>query len=206
MLYNRHMKKTDEKVRTLVLHTLFTAIIAVLTLFASIPLPVGSGGAYLNAGDAAIYAAAYVLGPIGGAIAASVGSALADVLHGAVVYAPATFVIKGLMGLIAGLLFKKSRWLAPLAGGIVMPLGYFAFEYLLYGSGTALFGLWTNAIQFAFGVIAGILLVFALGKTKVVPHYRRKEEEKHGALAVHNTDGNDRADGSGSDRGDNPHP
>ena len=168
------MKSNDEKIKKLAAHGVFTAIIAVLTLFASIPLPVGSGGAYLNAGDAAVYTAAFVLGPVGGAIVAAVGSALADVLHGAVVYAPATFIIKGLMGLIAGLLFKKSRVLAPTVGGVVMPVGYFAYELLLYGIGTALFGLWTNAIQYAFGAAAGILIVIALGRAGVKGFYEKR--------------------------------
>ena len=168
------MKTNDERIKKLAVHGLFTAIIAMLTLFASVPLPVGSGGAYLNAGDAAIYTAAFVLGPVGGAIVSAVGSALADLLHGAAIYAPVTFVVKGLMGLIAGLIFKRSRFLAAPAAGTVMPAGYFAFEYFMYGMGTALFGLWTNAIQYAFGIIAGTLLVLALRKAGVKPFYEGK--------------------------------
>ena len=172
------MKTTDQKIKTLALHGLFTAIIAILTLFASIPLPAGSGGAYLNAGDVAIYAAAYVLGPVGGMITAAVGSALADILHGAVVYAPATLVIKGLMALIAGLIFKRSRALAPVTAGLVMPLGYFLFELPLYGMGTALFGLWTNAIQYAFGALAGTAVVLALKKAHIKQYNMKKDEPK----------------------------
>lgn len=172
------MKTDDEKIKRLAAHGIFTAIIALLTLFASIPLPAGSGGAYVNAGDAAIFAAAFVLGPVGGAVTAAVGSALADVLHGAVVYAPATLVIKGLMGLIAGLIFKKSRYLAPPVSGLVMPAGYFLFEVLLYGTGTALFGLWTNAIQYAFGAAAGILLVAALSRAGIRPFEKTRKEDR----------------------------
>lgn len=172
--YNGSMKRredenlSNDRIRSLAMHGVFLAVIAMLTLFASVPLPAGTGGAYINAGDAAIYAAAYVLGPVGGAVTAALGSALADVLHGAMIYAPVTLVIKGLMGLIAGLLFKRLRHGAPPVAGLVMPAGYFLFEYLLYGRGTALFGLWTNAIQYVFGVVAGILLITALGKTRAV--------------------------------------
>lgn len=200
------MKSMDKKVKSIAVHGLFTAIITVLTLFASIPLPAGTGGAYLNAGDAAIYAASYVLGPIGGMITAAVGSALADVLHGSVVYAPVTLVVKGLMALIAGLIFKKSRVLAPVVGGLVMPAGYFVFELILYGMGTALFGLWTNAIQYAFGVAAGILLVLALKRTKIIAHHERKEEKKDGALAVSHDTGHGDTDGRGRDSRDNTDP
>ena len=169
--YNVGMKANDKIIKRLALHGIFLSVIAMLTLFASVPLPMGSGGAYLNAGDAAIYAAAYVLGPAGGAVTAALGSALADMLHGAMVYAPVTLVIKGLMGLIAGLLFKRLRLGSLPIAGLVMPAGYFAFERILYGSGTALFGLWTNAIQYAFGVAAGILLIAALGRTKAITPY-----------------------------------
>lgn len=200
------MKTMDKRIKAIAVHGLFTAVITLLTLFASIPLPAGTGGAYLNAGDVAIYAASYVLGPIGGMITSAAGSALADILHGSVVYAPVTLVVKGLMALIAGLIFKKSRPLAPILGGLVMPAGYFIFELILYGTGTALFGLWTNAIQYAFGVVAGILLVFALGRTKLVPHHEKKEREKDGALAVSGDTGYGDPDGRGSDNRDNTDP
>ena len=169
MWYNQGMKNeinnrvNDGHVKTLALYGVFTAAIALLTLFASIPLPAGSGGAYLNAGDAAIYAAAWALGPIGGAVTAGVGSALADILHGSVVYAPATLIIKALMGLLTGLLLKRVRLAAPAIAGLVMPAGYFAFEYLVYRE-SAVFGLWTNAIQYVFGVAAGIVLIAALSR------------------------------------------
>lgn len=43
----------------------------------------------------------WLLGPIYGTIAAGLGPALADIFSGYVVYAPATFVIKALMALVA---------------------------------------------------------------------------------------------------------
>jgi uncharacterized membrane protein len=159
---------SDARIRSLVTHAILTAIIALLTLFASVPLPVGSGGAYLNAGDAAVYASAYILGPWGGALVSALGSALADVLHGAVIYAPATLAIKGLMALCCGLMLKKLRRLPSFIAGLIMPAGYFAFEMLLYGAETALFGLWTNAIQYAFGSIAGMLLFRAFESAGIV--------------------------------------
>lgn len=155
----------DQRIKRITVYGLITAIIAMLTLFVSIPLPLGEGGAYLNAGDAAIYLGAYILGPIGGLITAAVGSALADLLHGAAIYAPATFVIKGLMGLICGFLFKKIKYAAPPVAGVVMPFGYFAFEYLLFGSAAAIYGLWTNAIQYAFGAAVGIAAIALAVKT-----------------------------------------
>ena len=159
---------SNDSIRSIVTHGILMAIIAVLTLFASIPLPVGSGGAYLNAGDAAVYASAYILGPWGGALVSALGSAIADLLHGAVIYAPATLVIKGLMALVCGLMLRRMKKLPPFIAGLIMPAGYFAFEILLYGTETALFGLWTNGIQYAFGAVAGMLLFMAFERAGVV--------------------------------------
>lgn len=170
---------SNDHVRSIVMHGILTAIVAVLTLFASVPLPVGSGGAYLNAGDAAVYASAYVLGPWGGALVSALGSALADLLHGAVVYAPVTLVIKGAMALVCGLLLKRMKRLPPFIAGVIMPAGYFVFEAALYGTETALFGLWTNGIQYAFGSLAGMLIFHALDNSGVVK-FGRGALKNHG--------------------------
>ncbi|MBR0135203.1 MAG: ECF transporter S component [Clostridia bacterium] len=159
---------SNDSIRSLVYHSLLTAVIAMLTLFASVPLPVGNGGAYLNAGDAAVYASAFILGPWGGAAVSGVGSALADVLHGSPVYVPATFLIKAAMALICGLLLKRFRRIPPVIAGLVMPAGYFAYELIVFDISTALFGLWTNAVQYAFGAAAGILLFHAFEKAGIV--------------------------------------
>lgn len=175
---------SEERIRSLALHGMLTAVIAMLTLFASVPLPVGTGGAYLNAGDAAVHLAAYVLGPVGGAVTAGVGSALADILHGAVVYAPATFVIKALMAYICGRLARRTRLVAPAVSGLVMPVGYFFFELALYGKAAALPGLWMNAIQYAFGSVAGTLLIAALPRSDRRFSYWQRLEAKQAARAL----------------------
>ena len=165
---NGSIGTADRRTNRLVVYSLITAVIAVLTLFASVPLPLGEGGAYLNAGDAAIYFAAWALGPVGGAVTAALGSVAADLLHGAAIYAPATFVIKGLMGLICGALFKKLKFFSLPVAGLIMPAGYFAFEAAVFGMTAALYGLWTNAIQYAFGVAAGIILIAFAGKNSFI--------------------------------------
>ncbi|MBR6429334.1 MAG: ECF transporter S component [Clostridia bacterium] len=161
-------KESDERIRTLAFHGLLTAVVTMLTLFASVPLPVGNGGAYLNAGDAAVFASAYILGPWGGAAVAAVGSALADVLHGSAVYAPATFIIKGLMALICAAAVRRLRGAAPFIAGLVMPLGYFAFECILYDVPAALSGLWMNGVQYVFGAAAAVLLFAAFKRAGIV--------------------------------------
>ena len=109
-------------------------------------------------------------------LTAAVGSALADVFAGYVIYAPATFLIKGLMALIAAALpclvrIGKEKLLSRLLGGILaesfMVLGYFVFEGFLYGFAPSLVNIPANGVQGVAGLILGCLLVKAFEKAKV---------------------------------------
>lgn len=60
----------------------------------------------------------YLLGPVCGAVAGGIGPALADLLAGYTAYVPATLVIKALMGLAAGLLYRVLRHRPVGAGGV----------------------------------------------------------------------------------------
>ena len=146
-------------VHRLVLCGLLAACIMLLTIVVAIPIP-GLAGAYVNLGDAGVYLAAFVLGGPWGALCAALGSALSDILLGSMLYAGPTFVIKGLMALIAGGLMKKwsfkRHWLALLIAGIVMPIGYLIFETCIYGFAAAIGGLPANLAQYAVGIVLGL--------------------------------------------------
>ena len=153
----------------MVLASLLTAIVVITTMFLAIPIP-NITGAYINAGDAAVYMCAFLLGGPLGAIAAALGSALADIFLGSIIYAPATFIIKGLMALIAALLFPrfKARKLpALLIAGLIMPAGYFIYEWILLNSvAAAAAGIVFNFIQYAGGVLLGFLSIKAVSLIK----------------------------------------
>lgn len=144
-----------------------TAIVTVATMFLSIPIP-GFSGAYMNAGDAAVYLCAFMIGGWWGAACAGIGSALADILLGAMVYAPATFIIKGCMALIAFMIMKrfngKAKFAALPLAGLIMPLGYFIYETVIAGAATAAVGIPFNLIQYACGVILGALAILGIRK------------------------------------------
>ena len=129
---------------------LAAALICVVTITVRLPIPALSGG-YINLGDAALYLLAAVLGGLPVALAAAVGSALTDLLVGAAIYAPATFIIKFLMGLIAGGLAWRRKFprfaLAAVLGGVVMVAGYFLYEALVFGRAYALASAPFNLIQ-----------------------------------------------------------
>ena len=96
--------------RTVAYGGMLAALILVVTRFSAIPIMNGQG--YLNLGDVTILFAAALLGPAA-AVPAAIGSALADVWAGYVQYAPATFIIKGLVALIAGLFLRKLNVTLP---------------------------------------------------------------------------------------------
>ena len=151
------------KIQKLVISALMAALVCVATVLIRIPSPMKG---YINLGDGMVLASGWLLSPGYGFLAAALGSALADVFAGYVIYAPATFLIKGAMALIAAgfvNLMKKERkrLLFQLIGGIlaeiVMMLGYFAFEWILYGFAAAVLNLPANLVQAVAGLTVGII-------------------------------------------------
>ncbi len=124
--------------RTAVYAGLFTALVFAATLVA-VETPVTQG--YFNLGESMVYAAAVLGGPLVGALAGGVGSALADLYLGYGHYAPGTLVIKGLEGLIVGVAAERLRRLPPRLLDRVIPLvavgvgvGVAVAGALLYGA------------------------------------------------------------------------
>ena len=132
---------------------------------------------YLNLGDCIVLVAGWLLSPVYGFLAAGIGSALADIFSGYMMYAPATFVIKGLMALIASFVFNilhrklpnlPSRIISGTIAESFMVLGYFIFEGILYGFAPSVVNIPANAIQGAVGAILGIVLIKAFEKSKIM--------------------------------------
>lgn len=169
---------SHNRVMQIVLSGLFAAVIFVLTAF--MPIPLGHG--YANAGDVFVILSGVMLGPWAGIASAGVGSALADLYLGYSVYAPATFVIKGLMAVCAGRVLplkkirKEKRPLLRCAAACIlceaiMVLGYFLFETVFFGIAVALADVIGNLLQAAFGAAAAIALTMVLLKTRVMDQY-----------------------------------
>ena len=162
------------KIKKLVLAALITALVCVATMIVKVPSPLKG---YVNLGDGLVLLAGWVLSPAYGFLAAGLGSAFADLFSGYVTYAPATFVIKGLMALVAfvfaKILSKKIGLLASqLIGGILaeilMILGYFVFEGILYGFAPSSINIPANAIQGVFGIVLGIILIKVIEKSNLL--------------------------------------
>ena len=157
----------------IVMAALLAALTCVATMIIKIPSPLKG---YLNLGDCVVLLAGWMLSPTYGFLAAGLGSALADTFSGYVTYVPATFVIKGLMALIAFYGFKllhsklgniSSRIISGIAAEVVMVAGYFIFEGFLYGFGPSLVNIPANVIQGIAGLIIGTILVKVFEKSKI---------------------------------------
>jgi uncharacterized membrane protein len=97
---------TLNKTKTLTLTGLMTAAVTVATIAIIIPVP--NTGGYIHAGDSMVFLSVLVLGWRYGAMAAGLGSALADIISGYAQWAPATLVIKTLMAVLMGLAIEKA--------------------------------------------------------------------------------------------------
>ena len=73
------------------------ALTCIATMLIQIPIPLG----YAHLGDSVILITAYLFGPVVGALAGGIGSAMADILTGYPVWAVPTLLIKTIMPLIA---------------------------------------------------------------------------------------------------------
>ena len=89
----------------LVMTGVLMALACVATMVIQIPSPTHG---YMNLGDCVVLLSGCLLGPVYGAVAGGVGSALADLLSGYAVYVPGTLVIKAVMAYL-GIAFIGCR-------------------------------------------------------------------------------------------------
>ena len=183
-------KVNSNKTLRIVLTALMAAMACVATMVIKIPIP--ATGGYINLGDSIVLLSGVVLGPVYGGLAAGLGSALADLLGGYVVFAPATFLIKALMAVAIGLIIRtypKKQILrfvfAGIVSEIIMILGYFAFEATIMGYGLAAAGaIPGNALQGTTGIVIATMLMPILGKLnlsllrKDKPAPKRRNDEQ----------------------------
>ncbi|MDH7477945.1 MAG: ECF transporter S component [Candidatus Bathyarchaeota archaeon] len=125
----------------------FMALTCVATMSFTVYVPSTKG--FFNIGETMVYITALLFGPLVGAFAGGVGSALADILLGYYYYAPATLIIKAVEGGIVGFLGRKKsvfsklhtkfEWriftleMGVLVGALISLIGF------LYYSGTVEF-------------------------------------------------------------------
>lgn len=159
---------TNEKIKVLVYSALLCALTFVGTML--IQIPTGTNG-YIHIGDGFVLLCGYMLGPLWGALAAGIGSALVDISSGYMLWAPGTFIIKAAMATIAYFILhilssktKVKSLPAFILSGIVseffMIAGYFVYAAAVLGNGiSAAVSIPSNAIQGIAGIIISTLII-----------------------------------------------
>ncbi len=150
----------------------FAALFGALTFAATwvaFPSPFGGN---VNLGDCILLITAWLPLEPWSILSVAIGATFTDLVAGYAIYAPATFVIKALMVTVA-LLVKHGMpklpavWRALVSGVVaelVMAAGYFAYEIILYGVGTALLNVPFNLAQGGIAIAAAILLSLVLSR------------------------------------------
>ena len=164
----KELDKTSQVVLKSALAAIFAALVGIVTIVFVFPIPATKG--YFNLGEIVIYAAALIFGPLVGGFAGGVGAGLADVINGYSQFAPGTFAIKLIEGLIVGFIGKRATsteqravilsLVAVIAGGVEMIAGYFAYEVgvLTVPLVDALIEVPINTVQMAVGLAFAVPL------------------------------------------------
>lgn len=172
------MKKTKKRnsLKLLVLSAFFAALVAVGIAYLP-KLPIAHG--FVHIADSLVFLASAVLPLPYSVLACAIGGGLADVLCGYAVYAPATFVIKGVTALFfraalsgrdggVGRIVCVRNLLALLPSAIACAGGYFLYELALYGFSAALVGVPMNLLQVAVGGALFALMGLLMDRTRLL--------------------------------------
>jgi len=167
-------EKNKFTTRDMVVTALLTALVFVATFFIHIQLPIMASGGLVHLGNVMLFAIAIVFGKQKGAIAGAVGMALFDLSSGWAVWAPFTFIIRGVMGyMIGAIAWSKGREGNSLAinifaivlSAIWMIAGYYVSEVILYGNWiTPMASIPGNITQLAIGAVVGVPFAKVLKK------------------------------------------
>ncbi len=166
---------SNSRIRGLVMGGLLAAMTFVATFWGRVPIP-GTHG-YVNLGDGVLMMAGLLFGPWVGFAAGAIGSAIADMWAGYALYAPVTFIVKGLEGFAVGAIAHKSFLKKPLGiktilglllGCVVMVGGYFTAEVFMFDVATASAAVIANCGQAAAGFVVAITSATALRRSGIV--------------------------------------
>lgn len=169
------------KTKTIITAALLAALTTVATMIIKIPTPTQG---YIHLGDGMVLLCGILLGPGLGAIAAGIGSMLADLFGGYMAWVPGTFAIKALTALAGGWLYHHMAGrdklhvlvrvaLSGIPAEVIMVAGYYGYELgmqTLAGSSVqaagmaVLAGVPFNVVQGLAGVIVCAVLLPVLAR------------------------------------------
>lgn len=134
-----------------------TSLMIALVFLAGSVIRIPTFGGFVHLGDCMVFMSVIVLGKKKGALASALGMCLVDIFAAYYIWAPFTFIIKGIMAFIVGAIierinkgedlgFKKEYIFAFIAGGIFMVIGYFI-------AGTIIASFLTDKVGFVQGFL-----------------------------------------------------
>ncbi len=149
----------NKRLKKMTYTSIFTALVFLVTYFLPIRLVIIPG--YINLSDSVIILCALLIGGKSAAFAGAIGASLADMALGYTIFAPITFVVKGLEGLIVGIVAKgrsnKFRVLAASLGALFMAIGYFLAEWFILPVVDKSFGMAVAISEFPFNLLQGTI-------------------------------------------------
>lgn len=163
----------NTKTKDLTITGLLIALVAAATMMITIPVPATEG--FIHAGDGVIFFVAVFFGRKKGALAAGIGSAMADLLLGYTMWVIPTLIVKSVMGYLVGAISEKGTQphigrmdlLGVSIGAIWMAFGYLVAGSFLKGSlQVALTGLPWDLVQGFGGVVLFIPVAAAISRTQ----------------------------------------
>jgi len=152
--------------RKLTYIALLTAISSLSVMFLRVPNGVGG---IIHPGDSIIYLTSIFFGPWAGAFVGGVGHSLANLIAGPQVFAPWTFVIKGIMGIVFGIIVRRNPkgaklWIALLTCTAILVAAYFVANLVIFDFGVAVASILPLSIQGVAGIIVTIALLPIVNK------------------------------------------
>jgi uncharacterized membrane protein len=170
-------RKSRFTTKYLVQTALLIALVFVATSLIKIRLPFVSNGGLVHLGTAMLFITAIVFGKEKGAIAGAIGMAIFDLSSGWALWAPFTFVVRGVMGYMVGAIAWSGKKegnsivlniAAIILSGIWMIFGYYITEGVLYGN-------WIAPVQSIPGNVTQIAigLIFGLPIAKILKRYAK---------------------------------
>ncbi len=168
----------NHRTRDIVITALLTALVFVFTQFLNIRLPISVNGGLFHLGTVMVVIVGIVFGKKKCAVASAVGMALFDLLGPWAIWAPFTFVVRGVSGYLLGYISHTknngNHWVtnvvAVVASGLCMMVGYYITEVILYHNFvTPLTSIPGNMMQV---VISGVIGLPAAMVLKRYPQFR----------------------------------
>ncbi|MFD0897097.1 ECF transporter S component [Loigolactobacillus binensis] len=156
--------QTNQLAHRIVLPALLIALNVTIARVFIIPVPLTHGN--INLCDAGIFIAALLYGRRTGAIVGGLSGLLLDLISDYSQYILFSLVVHGFEGLVVGWLGyqagRKVQLWALLVGGLIVIIGYFFTDTLLYSLTPGLVGIPTNAVQILAGAVIALPLAVKL--------------------------------------------